>query len=195
MCALVFSFLILSFPSFLKMRWNKRNCLHFKSCIPLNNGALHLVFGCWESSWVTWFFSSWQRKNFLQRWANLLNDTNFHSKQQPRTIFGENWCHVVNFLSCSSSSLLGWEKSQPNSATLLTQKWIGNAIEFSTWWLLNKGKIRCFHQSRGAILHHIDCKNRAVGAWGSGDRPPPDFGKNRCKSFSFEMPWIKVKTH
>ena len=39
------------------------------------------------------FFSSWERKNGLQSWANSQNDSHFWSKWQPRTILSENSCH------------------------------------------------------------------------------------------------------
>ena len=55
-------------------------------------------------SWVTWFFSSWEKKNCLQSWANSQNDKYFHSKRQPRTILSENCCESVNLLNFASSS-------------------------------------------------------------------------------------------
>ena len=60
-----------------------------------------LVFGV--ASWVTWFFSSWERKNCLQSRANLQNDNHFRLKRS-RTILSENSCHFVNLLSFASSS-------------------------------------------------------------------------------------------
>ena len=52
-------------------------------------------------SWVTWFFSSWERKNCLQIWTNSQNDC---SKQQPRTTLSGNSCHFFYLLSFASSS-------------------------------------------------------------------------------------------
>ena len=55
------------------------------------------------ASQVPRFFSSWERKNCLQSWANSQNDNYFHSKQQPRTILSENSCHFVNLPSFARS--------------------------------------------------------------------------------------------
>ena len=53
-------------------------------------GPLHVLWFLAFGSWVTWFFSSWERKNCLQSWANSQNDNYFHSKRQPRAILCEN---------------------------------------------------------------------------------------------------------
>ena len=59
-------------------------------------------------SWFTWFFSSWERNNCLQSWANLKNDTYFHSKQHPRRILNKN-SHFVNLLSLANNHLQDWK--------------------------------------------------------------------------------------
>ena len=67
-------------------------------------GVLHVLEFLVVASWVTWFFSNWERKNCLQSWANSQNDNHFHSKRQPRTILSENSCHFVNLLIFANSS-------------------------------------------------------------------------------------------
>ena len=44
------------------------------------------------------FFSSRERKNYIQSRANSQNDNCFLSKQQPRTIFSQNDCPFVSLL-------------------------------------------------------------------------------------------------
>ena len=43
-------------------------------------GPLHVLQFLAVGSWVTWFFSSWERKNYLQSWANSQNDNYFGLK-------------------------------------------------------------------------------------------------------------------
>ena len=57
-------------------------------------------------SWITRFFSSWERKNCSQSCANSQNDNYSHSKRQPMTIWSDNSCHFVNLLTFASSSFL-----------------------------------------------------------------------------------------
>ena len=54
--------------------------------------------------WLLLFFSSCDRKNCLQSWANSQNDNYFHLKRQPRNILSENSCHFVNLLSLRNMS-------------------------------------------------------------------------------------------
>ena len=53
---------------------------------------------------LSWFFSRWERKNYLKSWANSQNDNHFYSKRQTGNISSENSCHIVNLLSFESSS-------------------------------------------------------------------------------------------
>jgi hypothetical protein len=66
-------------------------------------GALHVLWFFAVGSWVTWFFSCWERKICLQRWANSQNDNYFCSKWSYVVILRENRCHFVNLHSFESS--------------------------------------------------------------------------------------------
>ena len=61
---------------------------------------------------VEWFFSSWERKNCLQSWANSQNDHYFH----PNNNLGPFWVKVIDILWICSALLVvlsfsSWEKS------------------------------------------------------------------------------------
>ena len=76
--------------------------LHFLFLL-LRYSACTLVFGCCLVESRD-FFSSWERKNWLQRWANSQNDIYFHSKWTLVVFLSKNGCHFVNLLSLARSS-------------------------------------------------------------------------------------------
>ena len=79
---------------------------------PIVFGILRASFCVLPGSWVTWFFSSWERNSCLQSWDNLQNDSYFHSKRHPRTILSENSCQFVKFSKQSFASLKSKHFSQ-----------------------------------------------------------------------------------
>ena len=83
-------------------------------------------------SWVTWFFSSWDRKKCLPSRSNSQNDNFFHSKRPPRTILSES-SHFVHLISFARSSFflsmkkITWLNSQQHKTR-------GHVEDLCWWW-------------------------------------------------------------
>ena len=62
--------------------WHRKD-LHATITELKSTGPLHVLYFLAVGSWVTWLFSSWERKICFQSWANLQSDNYFHLKGQP----------------------------------------------------------------------------------------------------------------
>ena len=123
--------------------------------------------------WFKWFFSSWERKNCQQSWANSQNDNYFHSKQQPRTILSEYSCHFLNLLIFASNSFflsmrkIMWLNYQHSTARgyvehlryfkMLTGSFGLNNLFYPFWNNISQS-CQCHNGAKGAI--HVQCPSR-----------------------------------
>ena len=60
------------------------------------------------------------------------------------------------------------------------------------YWLVILGKTSKRLNTQSA--EQSEPRGQEGGGWGGGQLPPRDFGRNRSKNFSINMPWIKVES-